>query len=85
MLSVLQEDRSKGMGSTAHVNTFPMIRWVLRRMRDGGWTLLPNDKEPGFSFIRHSETRDIAISLLVPGSHTETHFDEMQVPGLVEA
>ena len=73
------------MGSTAHVNTFPMIRWVLRRMRDSGWTLLPNDKEPGFSFIRHSETRDIAISLLVPGSYTETHFDEMQLPGLVKS
>ena len=65
--SVLQEDRSRGKSSTAHVNTFPMIRWVLRRMRDGGWTLLPNDKELGFCFIRHSETRDIAISSLVPG------------------
>ena len=85
MLSVLQEDRSKGMGSTAHVNTFPMIRWVLRRMCDGGWTLLPNDKEPGFSFIRHSETRYFAISLLVSGSYTETHFDEMQLLGLVKA
>ena len=85
VLSVLQEDRSKGMGSTADVNTFPMIRWVLRRMRDGGWTLLPNDKKPGFRFIRHSETRDIAISLLVPGFYTETHFDEMQLPGLVKA
>ena len=48
--------------STAHVNTFPMIRWVLQRMRDGGWTLLPNDKEPGFCFIHHSETREKAIS-----------------------
>ena len=39
-----------------------MIHWVLRRMRDGDWKLLPNDKEPGFCFIRHSETRDKAIS-----------------------
>ena len=61
VFSVLQEDRSRGKSSTAHVNTFPMICWVLRRMCDGGWTLLPNDKEPGFCFIRHSETRDIAI------------------------
>ena len=67
VFSVLQEDRSRGKSSTAHVNTFPMIRWVFRRMRDGGWTLLPNDKELGFCFIRHSETRDIAISSLVPG------------------
>ena len=58
VLSVLQEDRSRGESSTVHVNTFPMIRCVLRRMRDGGWTLLPNDKEPGFCFTRHSETRD---------------------------
>ena len=27
--SVLQEDRSRGKSSTAHVNTFPMIRWVF--------------------------------------------------------
>ena len=49
--SVLQEDRLRGKSSTAHVNTFPMIRWVLRRIRDGGWTLLPDDKEPGFCFV----------------------------------
>ena len=85
VLSVLQEDRPKGMDSTAHVNTFPMIRWVLRRTRGGGWTLLPNDKEPGFSFLRHSETREIAISSLIPGSYTETHFDEMQLPRLMKA
>ena len=36
VFSVLQEDRSRGKSSTAHVNTFPIIRWVLRRMRDGG-------------------------------------------------
>ena len=63
--SVLQEDRSRSKSSTAHVNSFPMIRWVLRRMCDGGWNLLPDDKEPGFCFIRHSETRDIPISSLV--------------------
>ena len=85
VLSVLQKDRSKGMGSTPHVNTFPMIRWVLRRMREGCWTLLPRDKEPGFSFIRHSETRDVAIASLVPGSYTETHCDEMQLPGWMKA
>ena len=84
MFSVLQ-DRSTGKGSTAHVNTFPMIRWVLRRMHDGGWTLLPNDTEPGFSFLPDSETRDIAISSLVPGSYTETHFDGVQLPGLMNA
>ena len=67
------------------VNTFPMIRWVLRRMRDGGWTLLPNDKEPGFCFIRHSETRDIAISSLVPGSHEESHFLDLWLPGMMKA
>ena len=71
--------------STAHVNTFPMIRWVLRRMRDGGWTLLPNDKEPGFCFIRHSETRDIAISSLVPGFYEESHFLDLWLPGMMKA
>ena len=81
VFSVLQEDRSRGKSSTAHVNTFPMIRWVLRRMRDGGWTLLPNDKEPGFCFIRHSETKDIAISSLVPGSYEESHFLDLWLPG----
>ena len=70
--------------STAHVNTFPMIRWVLQRMRDGGWTLLPNDKEPGFCFIRHSETRDIAIYSLVPGS-CESHFLDLWLPGMMKA
>ena len=84
VFSVLQEDRSRGKSSTAHVNTFPMIRWVLRRMRDGGWTLLPNDKEPGFCFIRHSETRDIAISSLVPGSYEESHFLDMWLPGMMK-
>ena len=52
VFSVLQEDRSRGKSSTAHVNTFPMIRWVLRRMRDGGWTLLPNDT--GIKIFLHS-------------------------------
>ena len=85
VFSVLQEDRSRGKSSTAHVNTFPMIRWVLRRMRDGGWTLLPNDKEPGFCFIRHSETRDIAISSLVPGSFEESHFLDLWLPGMMKA
>ena len=75
VFSVLQEDRSRGKGSTAHVNTFPMIRLVWRRMRDGVWTLLPNDKGQGFCSIRHSETRDTSISSLVPGSYAETHFD----------
>ena len=62
-----------------------MIRWVLRRMRDGGWTLLPNDKEPGFCFIRHSEIRDIAISSLVPGSYEESHFLDLWLPGMMKA
>ena len=84
VFSVLQEDRSRCKSSTAHVNTFPMIRWVLRRMRDGGWTLLLNDKEPGFCFIRHSETRDIAISSLVPGSYEESHFLDMWLPGMMK-
>ena len=85
VFSDLQEDRSRGKSSTAHVNTFPMIRWVLRRMRDGGWTLLPNDKEPGFCFIRHSEIRDIAISSLVPGSYEESHFLDLWLPGMMKA
>ena len=80
----LQEHRSRGKSSTAHVNIFPMIRWVLRRMC-GGWTLLPNDKEPGFCFIRHSETKDIAISSLVPGSHEESHFLDLWLPGMMKA
>ena len=84
VFSVLQEDRSRGKSSTAHVNTFPMICWVLRRMRDGGWTLFPNDKEPGFCFIRHSETRDIAISSLVPGSYEESHFLDLWLPGMMK-
>ena len=84
VFSVLQEDRSRCKSSTTHVNTFPMIRWVLRRMRDGGWTLLPNDEEPGFCFIRHSETRDIAISSLVPGSYEESHFLDMWLPGMMK-
>ena len=62
-----------------------MIRWVLRRMRDGGWTLLPNDKEPGFCFIRHSETMDFAISSLVPGSDEESHFLDLWLPGMMKA
>ena len=61
-----------------------MIRWVLRRMRCG-WTLLPNDKEPGFYFIRHSETKDIAISSLVPGSCEESHFLDLWLPGMMKA
>ena len=85
VFSVLQEDRSRGKGSTSHVNTFPMIRWVLRRMHDSGWTLLPNDKQPGFSFNPDSETRDIPISSLAPGSYTETRFDGVQIPGLMKA
>ena len=84
VFSVLQEDRSRSKSSTAHVNTFPMIRWVFRRMCDGGWTLLPNDKEPGFCFIRHSETRDIAISSLVPGSYEESHFLDLWLPGMMK-
>ena len=84
VFSVLQEDRSRGKSSTAHVNTFPMIRWVLRRMRDGGWTLLPHDKEPGFCFIRHSETREKAISSLVPGSYEESHFLDLWLPGMMK-
>ena len=83
--SVLQEDRSRGKSSTAHANTFPMIRWVLRRMRDGGWTLLPDDKEPGFCFIRNRETRDIAISSLFPGSCEESHFLDLWLPGIMKA
>ena len=85
VFSVLQEDRSRGKSSTAHVNTFPMIRWVLRRIRDGGQTLLHNDMEPGFCFIRHSEARDIAISSLVPGSHEESHFLDLWLPGMMMA
>ena len=61
-----------------------MIRLVLRRMRDGGWTLLPNDKEPGFFFIRHSETREKAISSLVPGSYGESHFLDLWLPGMMK-
>ena len=61
-----------------------MIRWVLRRMRCG-WTLLPNDNEPGFCFIRHSETKDIAISSLVPGSCEESHFLDLRLPGMMKA
>ena len=53
-------------------------------MRDGGWTLLPNDKEPRFCFIRHSETRDIAISSLVPGSYEESHFLDLWLPGMMK-
>ena len=79
-----KKDRSRGKSSTAHVNTFPMIRWVFRRMRDGGWTLLPDDKEPGFCFIRHSETRDIAISSLVSGSCEKSHFLDMWLPRMVK-
>ena len=54
-------------------------------MRDGGWTLWPNDKEPGFCFIRHSETRDIAISSLVPGSYEESHFLDLWLQGMMKA
>ena len=85
VFSVLQEDRSRGKSSAAHVNTFPMIRWVLRRMRDGGQTLLHNDMEPGFCFIRHNEARDIAISSLVPGSHEESHFLDLWLSGMMMA
>ena len=53
-------------------------------MCDGDWTLLPNDKEPGFCFIRHSETRDIAISSLVPGSYEESHFLDLWLPGMMK-
>ena len=54
-------------------------------MRDGGWTLLPDDKEPGFCFIRHSETRDVSISSLVPGSYEESHFLDLLHPGMMKA
>ena len=84
-LQFCKRDRSRGKSSTAHVNTFPMIRWVLRRMRDGGWTLLPNDKEPVFCFIRHSETREKAISSLAPGSCEESHFLDLWFPGMMKA
>ena len=74
-ISVLQEDRSRGISSTAHVNTFSDDSLgFCGRMRDGGWTLSPNDKEPGFCFIRLSETREKTISSLVPGSYEESHF-----------
>ena len=46
---------------------------------------MPNDKEPGFCFIRHSETRDIAISSLVPGSYEESHFLDLWLPGMMKA
>ena len=62
-----------------------MVRWVLRRIRDGGWTLLPDDKEPGFCFIRDSETREKAISSLVPGSYEESHFLDLWLPGMMKA
>ena len=54
-------------------------------MRDGGWTLLPDDKEPGFCFLRHSETRDIAISSLVPGSYEESHFLDLRLLGMMKS
>ena len=79
------QNRSRGKSSTAHVNTFPMFRWILRRMRDGGWTLLPNDKEPGFCFICHSGTRYIAISSVVPGSHEEWHFLDLWLLRMMNA
>ena len=86
VFSVLQEDRSRGISSTAQCqHFFPMIRWVLRRMRDGGWTLSPNDKEPGFCFIRLSETREKTISSLVPGSYEESHFLDLWLPGMMKA
>ena len=44
-----------------------------------------NDKEPGFCFIRHSEVRGIAISALVPGSHEESHFLDLWLPGMMKA
>ena len=47
--------------------------------------MLHNDKEPGFCFIRHSEARDIAISSLVPGSHEESHFLDLWLPGMMKA
>ena len=62
-----------------------MIRWVLRCMRDGGWTLLPDDKEPGVCFIRHSKTKDIAISSLVPGFYDESHFLDLWLSGMMKA
>ena len=46
---------------------------------------MPNDKEPGFCFIRHSETRDIAISSLVPGSYEGSHFLDLWLPGMMKA
>ena len=71
--------------STAHVKTFPMIRWVLRRMRDGRWTLLNNDKEPGVCFIRHSETKDVAFSSVVPESYEESHFFDLWLSVMMKA
>ena len=42
-------------------------------------------RNQGFCFIRHSETRDIASSSLVPGSCEESHFNESWLPGLTKA
>ena len=49
------------------------------------WTLLPNDTESRFSFIRHSETREKAISSLVPGSYEESHFLDLWLLGMMKA
>ena len=46
---------------------------------------MPVDKEPGFCFIRHSETKDIAISSLVPGSCEESYFLDLWLPGMMKA
>ena len=47
--------------------------------------MFPNDKEPGYCFIRHSETRDMTISSLVPGSYEGSHFLDLWLPGMMKA
>ena len=37
-----------------------------------------------FCFLRHSETRDMAISSLVPGSYEESHFLDLWLPGMMK-
>ena len=79
VFSVLQEDRSRGKSSTAHVNTFPTIRWVLRRMCVVvGLCCLATRNLDFASFVT-------AISSLVPGSYEESHFLDLWLPGMMKA
>ena len=84
VFSVLHEERSRGKSSTAHCQHFSDDSLGFATHRDSGLCCLTT-KNLDFAFIRHSETRDIAIYSLVPGSYEESHFLDLWFSGMMKA